>query len=53
MVLAEAETVAMEHAMVAVWRELQRAGRLADGTDFTPWHAQLAGWVGRRPRGGS
>ena len=53
MVLANADSLAMEHVMVAVWRELQRSGRLADGADFTPWQSQLAGWIGRRPRGGS
>ena len=34
--------LAMEHLVIASWRELQKAGRLVDPRDLGPWHEAIA-----------
>jgi hypothetical protein len=46
-VLAEGEPVAMRHAVIGLWRELARSGRLVDGSELGPWREVLGPWLAR------
>ena len=50
-VLAAAERVplAMRHAIIAIWREMQRSGRLGRGNEFAAWQRELAPWLPAHP----
>jgi hypothetical protein len=40
--------LAMRHLVIAVWRELAKAGRLVDPADFGPWQDEIVEYVGSR-----